>query len=631
MVAAVSTFLVWDVELSASQEYRVFRLGAGALLAAGAAATLLLQRFDRQRAAAGVLIGVGYITLVGISIITGAGISSDAFPLLACLFVMCGFLGSERAAYAMGALCAVTVIGMTLAASKGWFSRLEPVSSDGYAGIRALAYVLSFSIIGWLIGQFSRLYRDAFLRREASLQQNREYADALRESHDLLETRVLERTQELKESSRFNELLFESSPAGLALCAMDGTLLEVNKAYCHIIGYREDEVLTLSYWDITPIEFEDQERTQLRSLHETGSYGPYEKEYIHKDGRRIPVLLSGRLVRRDGREYIWSSVEDISEHRARAERLQQSALHAKTANLAKSRFLANIGHEIRTPLNSINGYAHALLREPLDEGIRAKLMNIERAGEQLDLIISRIIDISKLESGRIVVQQEPFRPDVVLTNIKARFEQEAHSKHVELVVDPVPELPPLLGDYERVQQCLSNYAGNAVKFTEHGEVRVSTTLLESDDESVLLRFDVSDTGIGIRDDAKARLFEAFEQVDDSISRRFGGTGLGLALTRRLAELMGGEVGLDSTFGKGSVFWFSARFAKTTESRMPELEDGTPGAVSAEANIRRRFAGYKILLIEDDPISQRVACKRPVTPPCHRASSCAATVRATVRT
>jgi PAS domain S-box-containing protein len=276
---------------------------------------------------------------------------------------------------------------------------------------------------------------------------------------------------------------------------------------------------------------------------------------------------------------------------------------AEAASLAKGCFLANMSHEIRTPLNAILGLSGLLRRKPQEPETAEKLAKIESAGKHLLGIINDILDFSKIEAGKLQLSEDPVDVRVLAVNVCSMVAEAASAKGLQLRTE-VDFLPAqLLGDLTRLTQALLNLVSNAVKFTEAGSVTIRTLRQQEDDDSVSIRFEVIDTGIGISPEAMRRLFTPFEQVDTSTVRSYGGTGLGLAIARRLAQLMGGDAGGESAPGKGSTFWFSARLKKTSQARgdadlSPESE--------VVALLRQKFAGARILLAEDNEINQLVA-------------------------
>jgi len=287
----------------------------------------------------------------------------------------------------------------------------------------------------------------------------------------------------------------------------------------------------------------------------------------------------------------------------RTEELTVARQQAEAASIAKSTFLANMSHEIRTPMNAIIGLTHLMQRAGATPEQAERLTKIDNASRHLLSIINDILDLSKIEAGKLRLEDSDFNLSAVLDNVASIINPAAQEKGlaVEIDRDSVPAW--LRGDAVRLRQALLNFAGNAVKFTDKGRVMLSAELLKDDDEGLLVRFAVADTGIGITPEARQRLFQAFEQADLSTTRKYGGTGLGLAITRQLAHMMEGEVGVDSTPGKGSSFWFTARLQRGHGVMLSETAETE---IDAETQLRRQSPGKWLLLAEDNPINREVA-------------------------
>jgi len=274
---------------------------------------------------------------------------------------------------------------------------------------------------------------------------------------------------------------------------------------------------------------------------------------------------------------------------------------AEAANQAKSTFLANMSHEIRTPMNAILGLTHLLRADAMPAQVE-RLGKIDTAGKHLLSIINNILDISKIEAGKLQLEESDFALSAVLDHVSSLLGDAAHAKGLEISIDPDAVPTWLRGDVIHLRQCVLNFASNAVKFTQRGHITLSAELLEEDANDLLIRFAVTDTGIGIAPDKLASLFEAFTQADASTTRQYGGTGLGLVITRRLANLMGGEVGVESTPGQGSRFWFTTRLrhGQGIATRPEEA------ATDAEWQLRTRVHRARLLLAEDNPVNREVA-------------------------
>jgi two-component system sensor histidine kinase/response regulator len=293
-------------------------------------------------------------------------------------------------------------------------------------------------------------------------------------------------------------------------------------------------------------------------------------------------------------------MEALIDHRTTE--LIAAKLQAEAANLAKSAFLANMSHEIRTPMNGILGMAHLLRREGVTSQQAKRLDTIDTSARHLLGIIDNILDLSKIEAGRLVLETAPVAIHSLLNNVSSILSERAKAKGVRLLIETESPRHDLLGDPTRLQQALLNYATNAVKFTERGTVTLRTITQAETYDSIQMRFEVQDTGIGVLPEVLQRLFTAFEQADNSTTRKYGGTGLGLAITRHLAELMGGEAGVDSTPGVGSTFWFTVKLQKT---KGPILRQ-TAKCADAERLLTERYRGHRILVVDDEPINLEVA-------------------------
>jgi two-component system, sensor histidine kinase and response regulator len=280
----------------------------------------------------------------------------------------------------------------------------------------------------------------------------------------------------------------------------------------------------------------------------------------------------------------------ISDLERAKEELRAAKEVAEEAVRMKSDFLANMSHEIRTPMNAIIGMAHLALRTSLDARQHDYVTKILAAGQHLLGIINDILDFSKIESDRMTIEAVDFELEKVLASVTDFISDKVAAKHLELLVDLDPRLPPgFRGDPLRLGQVLINYASNAVKFTEHGSIVVRIRQVEARDEDILVRFEVEDSGIGLTSEQIGKLFQSFSQADTSTTRRYGGTGLGLAISKRLVELMGGEVGVESEPGRGSTFHFTARLGRgdaTHRSFVPELD------------LRHR----RLLVVDDNPLA-----------------------------
>ena len=311
------------------------------------------------------------------------------------------------------------------------------------------------------------------------------------------------------------------------------------------------------------------------------------------------------------------ALRELNEHleervAQRTAQLDEQRKIAEEASAAKGQFLARMSHEIRTPMNGVIGMAYLALKTELEPRQRDYLEKIRFAGEHLLRIIDDILDISKIEAGKLQIEETDFSLDHVIQTLTTVVAPKANSKGLQLQFDIDPAVPPVLrGDPLRLGQILINYVNNAIKFSEQGNIEVTVRQALADQNACLLRFEVRDHGIGLSELEQARLFQAFQQADTSITREYGGTGLGLAICKQLAQLMGGEVGVHSAPGVGSTFWFTARLG-ISQRRTPELVRSANAAAAAMLDTARSAAAMqalkdaRILLVEDNTFNQQIA-------------------------
>lgn len=434
---------------------------------------------------------------------------------------------------------------------------------------------------------------------------------------------ITERKQ-MEEELRKLALAVEQSPENIVITNLKAEIEYVNEAFIHTTGYARDEIIgknpRILHSGNTPPETYaamwnvlNHDRPWKGVFHNRRKDGSEYIEFAHIAPLRQPdgTITHYVAVKEDITEKKHLG-EELDRHRhhleelvvERTAQLAEARQRAEAASEAKSAFLANMSHEIRTPMNAILGLTHLLQRAIPTLEQSERLAKIDAAAGHLLSIINDILDISKIEAGKLALKQSDFHLDAIFDHIQSLLREQSGQKGLTIEVDRNGVPHWLRGDPTRLRQALLNYVGNAVKFTERGTISLRAKKLEEQGDDILVRFEVQDTGIGIEADKLSGLFEAFEQVDASTTRRHGGTGLGLAITRHLARLMGGEVGAESEPGRGSIFWFTARFGygHGIEPAAPFTEM----MADAEMVLRTHHAGSRILLAEDNAINREVA-------------------------
>jgi PAS domain S-box-containing protein len=449
-------------------------------------------------------------------------------------------------------------------------------------------------------GARRRVEINSWLRRDADRP-----AEIIGICRDLTERHQAERA--LRESEQRYRSMFEDNLAVQLLIHPDsGVIVDANPGACAFYGYSREKLRQMHIWDINLLS-EAELRQKLQEAKQRRA-STFDFQHRLADGQVRDVHVFSGPIQAGAEVLVYSIVTDVTERkRAKAEledanaqlswavtQANELAAAAAAADRAKSEFLANMSHEIRTPLNGVIGMTGLLLDTPLSREQHEFAEAIRRSGETLLSLINEVLDFSKIESGHLTLEKETFDLRTLVEDTCEPIAIQAQQKNLEFTCLLEPGVPRhVVGDPGRLRQVLTNLAGNAVKFTARGEVAVQVRVTGVANGAAALRFEVTDTGIGIKEEIRPQLFSPFVQADGSTTRRYDGTGLGLAISKRLVQLMGGQIGFDSRVGNGSTFWFTLNLPTAdTLKPAPELPSGA-------------LAGRNVLVVDDHPTNRRL--------------------------
>jgi PAS domain S-box-containing protein len=407
---------------------------------------------------------------------------------------------------------------------------------------------------------------------------------------------LLERsTQELTRQHAYLDALIASTPVAIAVLDGQRGVRSVNPAFEALFGYSAAEAVGAAIDRLIVPEAMRAESSDLEARVRGGETVRVELERLRKDGRPIQVRLSAAAVKA-GDGALVALYEDISDRKAAEAAMRAARDLAERMARARSAFLANMSHEIRTPMNAVLGFVELVLDTELAPEQRRALELVRSSSEALLTILNDILDYSKIEAEHLELETIAFDLPKVVHATATLLAVRAREKHLELTVDVSPDVPQMVrGDPTRVRQVLMNLIGNAIKFTEEGEVDVAASVVRHDGDRATVRFRVRDTGIGISEEQRATIFQEFTQADTSMTRRYGGTGLGLAISRKLVALMGGELAVTSEVGRGSEFSFALELP---------VEQTAPGG-GAPARTKVFLGGRRLLVVDDNETNRRI--------------------------